>query len=278
MFSRYTKIDIDHLTSVPFLRWAGSKKKILPQLAAYWKSDYRRYVEPFAGSAALFFHIGPNRAVLGDLNEQLIDLFRIVRINPDEFHSALSAVPRSRYDYYRIRAVDPDSLPAFERAVRFAYLNRLCFNGIYRTNLQGKFNVPYGGSKPNAVPPIEVFRKCALLLEQADLCAADFGRILRNTISGDFVYLDPPYAVQSRRVFRQYGPKPFNTDDLERLVGYLEGADRRGVHFLLSYADCAAARQAFRSWPTKRIRVRRNIAGFVGARRSAYELLVTNIH
>ena len=268
---------MDNLTSVPFLRWAGSKRKILPQIASYWNASYRRYVEPFAGSAALFFHIGPNRAVLGDLNEQLIDLFRVLRNNPDEFHAALSSLPRSQHDYYRIRALVPDSLSDFERAVRFAYLNRHCFNGIYRTNLKGEFNVPYGGHKPNAVPPVEVFRKCALLLERAELRAVDFCRILKHTKSGDFVYLDPPYAVQSRRVFRQYGPKTFEKDDLVRLVEYLQAADNRGVHFVVSYADCTTARQAFSDWSTRRIRVRRNIAGFAGARRSAYELLVTNI-
>lgn len=270
-------IKMDAITTEPFLRWAGSKRKILPILTNYWHADYKRYVEPFAGSAALFFHLGPKRALLNDLNVQLIEVFDSVRNNPDLFHSLLSRIPCSKHNYYRMRSVHPNTLPSLDRAVRFAYLNRNCFNGIYRTNLKGEFNVPYGGLKQNAVPPIEVFRKCALLLDRAELRATDFNRVLRFTKKGDFVYLDPPYAVQSRRVFRQYGPKTFNTDDLERLADGLRTADARGARFAVSYADCATAKHILRAWTQRRIRVRRNIAGFVGARRFAYEIIATNI-
>ncbi len=261
----------------PFLRWAGSKRKILPRLSEYWRSSYRRYVEPFAGCAALFFRIQPARAVLGDINKELIEVYQVVQRMPDALHDAISSLPAGEKNYYRIRKQNPSTLSIFDRAVRFVYLNRHCFNGIYRTNASGQFNVPFGGqNKPN-IPSIETFRRCSLLLRRAVLRACDFGYILRCTSKGDFVYIDPPYAIESRRVFHEYGPQQFSRADLERLSAHLRRMDIRGVNFIVSYADCSEARDALRFWHIKRVRVRRHIAGFAGARRTAYELLATNI-
>ena len=261
----------------PFLRWAGSKRKILPTLVEYWRSDYQRYIEPFVGCAALFFRLQPIVAVLGDINTELIEVYEIVRENPDTFHEALAALPTGEKQYYRIRREVPESLSKFCRAVRFVYLNRHCFNGIYRTNSNGRFNVPYGGAKPGGIPPVESFRKCSQLLQRATLRACDFGHLLRDTRKGDFVYIDPPYAVKSRRIFCEYGPREFSNSDIERLAHHLRRMDSRGVHFVVSYADSVEARRSFAEWKIKRIRVRRHVAGFSSARRMAYELVTTNI-
>jgi DNA adenine methylase len=260
----------------PFLRWAGSKRKILPRLAHFWRMHYTRYIEPFVGCAALFFRIQPTSAVLGDINVELIETYEAVRENPDAFHEALVALPTGEEHYYRIREQAPSTLTKFRRAVRFVYLNRHCFNGIYRTNSGGRFNVPFGG-KPGTIPPVETFRKCAQLLQRATLRACDFGHVLRDVREGDFVYLDPPYAVESRRVFREYGPRDFAKADLERLANHLRRMDSRGVDFVVSYADCAEARRALKDWGPVRIRVRRHVAGFARSRRIAYELVATNI-
>jgi DNA adenine methylase len=261
----------------PFLRWAGSKRKLLPFLSGFWEPEYRRYVEPFAGCAALFFAIQPPRAILGDINRDLMDTFAVVRAKPDALHAALSALPAGETHYYQIRSQSTSKLSKFRQAVRFVYLNRHCFNGIYRTNTEGKFNVPFGGEKPGIIPPIETFRKCARLLERAVLYTGDFGRILSATGRGDFVYIDPPYAVESRRVFRQYGPREFAKKDLRRLGEHLKSMDSRGARFVVSYADCAEAREALERWNPRRVRVRRNVAGFGDSRRAAYELVGTNI-
>jgi DNA adenine methylase len=178
--------------------------------------------------------------------------------------------------YYRYRAQNPEALSEFDRAIRFVYLNRFCFNGIFRTNTAGKFNVPYGGDKTGALPSVESFRQCAILLDKAKLRNCDFGSILSRTGEGDFVYIDPPYAVKARRVFRQYGSREFVLEDLLRLSKHLEAMDERGVHFVVTYADCSEARTQFAKWNPRRIQVRRNIAGFTGSRRFAYELLATN--
>ena len=261
----------------PLFRWAGSKRKVLPELASYWSNHYRRYIEPFAGSAALFFRIAPNKAVLNDINGGLIQAYEVIRDRPDDVHRRVSRITRSEKQYYTMRDKEPTSLSALDQAVRFVYLNRLCFNGIFRTNMAGEFNVPYAHSRAGSIPSVEDFRRCASLLANASLKSGDFGSILSAARKGDFVYLDPPYAVESRRVFRQYDKRAFTTKDLERLGGHLDALNRKGVDFVISYADCREARNIFSSWNTRRIRVRRNIAGFTASRRIAIELLATNI-
>lgn len=261
----------------PIFRWAGSKRKVLPVLAAHWQSRHRRYVEPFAGSAALFFRLQPEKAILGDINEGLIEAYEVIREQPDDVHRAVCRMPRGEASYYRVRAQNPNRMGPFGRAVRFVYLNRYCFNGIFRTNTDGQFNVPYAHIKPGVVPPIEDFRKCAALLQRATLRCGDFGAVVSSVRTGDFVYLDPPYAVESRRVFREYDRREFTKRDLERLGEHLKTIDRKKATFVLSYADCAEAREVFQKWPSRRIRVRRHIAGFASSRRTAFEILVTNL-
>ena len=258
-----------------FLRWAGSKRQLLPVLAEYWNSSFERYVEPFAGSCSLFFAIGPDRALLSDRNSDLVQALTMVRDDPASVHKLASSFETAASDYYRIRSIDPATLSAPERAARFVYLNRNAFNGIYRTNSRGVFNVPFG-TKTGSLPPAEAFDECSFLLRKAELRSWDFGTTVRYAKAGDFVYLDPPYAVSNRRVFRQYGPHEFGLNDLKRLTSHLDRMNDRGVTFLLSYADCKEAREIGTRWNSRRVRVRRNVAGFTGARRFAYELLVTN--
>jgi len=168
-------------------------------------------------------------------------------------------------------------MPKVERAVRFIYLNRNCFNGIYRTNLSGQFNVPFADSRAGEFLTFEEFLISATLLQKAELRACDFGTTLQHARHGDFVYLDPPYAVEARRVFRDYGAKTFTQADVSRLGRHLSRLDERGVHFLVSYADCKESRTLACGWMSRRMRVRRHVAGFAGARRSAYEILISNI-
>lgn len=261
----------------PFLRWAGSKRKQIPRLRQFWQADHARYIEPFAGSACLFFDIQPCNAVIADKNAELIETYEVVREKPERVYERVVALPRTKVAYYRERSRDPAKLNGLQRAVRFVYLNRNCFNGIYRTNAQGVFNVPFATSRAGAFVSREEFIGAAQLLSRAKLRAWDFGRTLRHVGKGDFIYLDPPYAVASRRVFHEYGAKPFNRDDLTRLAEHLKKIHRRGADFLVSYADCSEARQLAKSWRCLRMRVRRHVAGFAGARKAAFELLITNI-
>jgi len=260
----------------PFLRWAGSKRKQLFRLAQLWAPSHMRYVEPFAGSACLFFELAPPKAILGDNNSSLIEVYRVVRDEPDRLYDRLCRIRRDPDTYYRWRDKRPDRLDIETRAVRFIYLNRNCFNGIYRLNTNGEFNVPMG-RRPGAYFTRSDLALCSSLLQKAQLLDRDFSRTLQCVRAGDFVYLDPPFALESRRVFRQYGLKSFSTSDIPRLAKSLTGIVRLGADFLVSYADCKEARGLAADWNSIRLPVRRNVAGFTGSRRLAYEWLISNM-
>ena len=245
----------------PFLRWAGSKRKQLSRLASFWTADHLRYVEPFAGSACLFFDLAPESAVLGDTNRELIEVYRVVRDEPERLHRRLCRIRRDLPTYYRWRRLNPQSLDRETRALRFLYLNRNCFNGIYRTNANGHFNVPMGTRAGEYFSKDDLLA-CSRLLQKATLVAGDFAKTLARVKAGDFVYLDPPFAVSSRRIFREYGKRTFDTSDIPRLSESLTALVKRGADFLVSYADCAEARALTLDWHAVRFSIRRHVAGF----------------
>jgi DNA adenine methylase len=263
----------------PLLRWAGSKRQLLPDLEAYWRSGaYDRYVEPFAGSAALFFRLAPKVALINDLNHELIETYEVLRKAPKKVFTGVKALRPDAETYYQQRSLRPAELSPLARAIRFVYLNRFCFNGIFRANSAGQFNVPYGGHKAGGVPEFNLFARVATLLGAASLTAMDFGKILSRTKKGEFVYLDPPYCKPSRRPRGEYGPGAFSDKDLARLKKHLISMDKRGVAFVLSYEESEAGRTLFvPGWSKRRVRVRRNVAGFAGQRRRASELVISNI-
>ena len=263
-----------------FIRWAGSKRLILHRLRQFWPGGQTRYVEPFAGSACLFFDLEPKSAILGDLNGDLINAMRCIKRDVDRVLGHLFSFRRGALAYSHIRALDPVPLTDYERAARFLYLNRYCFNGLYRTNMRGQFNVPYGPPKKGeslARVDESLVRSASKMLANALLLHCDFAHTLSQCEAGDFVYLDPPYAVGSRRVFAEYLPDSFGNGDLPRLAAALHELHQRRVAFVITYADCAESRALLREWRPVRIRTPRNIAGFVGSRKFSYELLATNL-
>ncbi|MBI5275986.1 MAG: Dam family site-specific DNA-(adenine-N6)-methyltransferase [Burkholderiales bacterium] len=259
----------------PFLRWAGSKKKLLPVLAKYWRPDFTRYVEPFCGSASLFYAITPKRALLTDINLELIEAMQSVQTNPELVYASLAKFGQSEQDYYGVRSLDTKNLTAIQRSARFIYLNGLCFNGLFRVNAAGEFNVPYGGRRTRTPSAIEL-KAASRTLQASEIRHGDFETVLEETKAGDFVYLDPPYATSAIRVFREYGVQPFCDFDLHRLKDALESAESRGVKFLLSYLDVPELGIFPSRWSRRAVRTRRNIAGFTGARRTVQELLLGN--
>ena len=261
-----------------FLRWAGSKQKLLPILGGYWKPSFKRYFEPFMGSAQLFFHLDTDCAILSDTNSHLVEVFNQIKKNPYPIHAILRVMPISAVEYYRVRALHPAKLGINQRAARFLYLNRLCFNGLYRTNLNGNFNVPYSGESPACLLEYSILKNASGKLQTAKIVQGDFEQIvLKNVRKGDFVYLDPPYAIENVRIFRQYGPQTFGRFDLLRLKNLLDVIHTRGASFLLSYAHSADAKSLFSDWHSDETSTTRNISGFAKYRRREKELLITNI-
>ncbi len=259
-----------------FIRWAGSKRQALGELRRHWIGEPARYIEPFAGSASLFFDVGPRRAILADLNGELIGTLRAVQRDVYRVLECFHRLPKGKDAYYRVRCISPEDLCEFEAAARFIYLNRYCFNGLYRTNQEGQFNVPYGPPKRGVPLDENAIIQASTILKNALLVAGDFENTLALARTGDFVYLDPPYVTSKRRIFREYLPGSFGPADLERLGRVLCELNSRNITFVITYADTPEARKLLRSWNPRRIRIRRNIAGFTGSRRQHYELLATN--
>src|SRR6266540_749807 len=187
----------------PFLRWAGSKRKLIARLSKYWSHKHARYVEPFAGSACLFFHVAPGRAILGDINRELIETYEQVRDATSAVVAALSGFRKGKARYLLVRALEPSALAPAERAARFIYLNRCCFNGLYRTNREGRFNVPYGGKRSGKIPKADRLRSASKALRGAKLIEGDFTKLLQKIKDGDFVYMDPPFSITEHRMFNE---------------------------------------------------------------------------
>ena len=268
----------DTISPLPFLKWAGSKKQLLPQLKRYWDTNnFHRYIEPFAGSAQLYFAINPQFAILNDINTELINTYKVIKINPTALYKSLIALPQNKEYYYELRKSDLTTMTDIEKAARFIYLNKLCFNGLYRTNLKGEFNVPYSGSKPSRFPTEQELVNISMSLSNTELMNDDFESLLNNhSREGDFVYMDPPYALANSKIFHQYNAVTFGSEDIRRMQSLLQRLDNKGVHFLLSYADSDDIIDHFHNWNIQKVTTRRNIAGFSRNRRIAQELLISN--
>lgn len=264
------------LVEKPLLRWAGSKRQLLVHLARHWSDHNQRYIEPFAGSACLFFRLQPQKAVLSDINGELIFTYQQVKAAPDKVAAALAQFKLSSEEYYRLRSIDLKGLSPAERAARLIYLNRYCFNGLYRTNRQGAFNVPYGGAKVGHLPSLDTLKSYQLLFQRATLLAADFAEALKLAKRGDFVYMDPPFTTKSGRVFNEYDASAFRQVDIVRLRRWMDKLTARSVQFVVSYANCSEAKILCQGYETEFVDVRRNIAGFAKSRRMSLEVLITN--
>lgn len=221
----------------PPLKWAGGKRWLVRRYSDIFNIAYERYVEPFVGSGAVFFHLEPKDALLGDKNTELMNFYSCVR---DDAARILDLMRRhadnhSSYYYYATRSSSPNG--RFERAARFLYLNRTCWNGLYRENKRGEFNVPIG-TKTTVLFPDETFSEVAHLLSRAELSSGDFGGILEVVVDGDLVFVDPPYTVKhNNNGFVKYNEQIFSWSDQERLAKYAIEASQRGANIIITNAN-----------------------------------------
>jgi DNA adenine methylase len=263
------------VTEKTLIRWAGSKRRLVPALVERAPASFESYFEPFAGSACLYFSLAPARAILGDRNKALIGMYRTLRSRASYIAGLLDDMPRTKRFYYRLRRQPPDIMSACERAARFIYLNRYCFNGVYRENKKGEFNVPRG-TKTSGLPSLEELQAAARRLRNVDLRACDFSECISDAKKNDFIYMDPPYAIHRRRHRGEYGYGAFDSYDLDRLVSVARDADRAGAFVLISYADTRKLRQTFKDWHVESIMVGRSVSGFHSERKPVRELLIRN--
>jgi DNA adenine methylase len=262
----------------PLVKWSGSKAAIAGRLAVLAPSAYHAYHEPFVGGGALFFRLRPARAFLSDLNAELTNLYTVARDQTEALIAALARHENVREHYYAVRGIHPDRLPPIERAARTLYLNRTCFNGIYRVNGKGLFNVPYGKQEHTTFFHPEALRQAAVALAGVHVSCCDFARATERARSGDFVYLDPPYVAGLRggQGFTRYQSAGFREDDERRLAELVRALDRRGCFVMLSSADTKATRALYRGFLIESLTVRRQVGGHVGRRGKAGEIVVRN--
>ncbi|MDT8307290.1 MAG: DNA adenine methylase [Anaerolineae bacterium] len=265
----------------PFLKWAGGKSRLIVDYEPYLPemATIRRYIEPFIGSAALFFHLQPPRARLADCNRKLIEVYEVVRDDVDSLIDALQPHKNEKRYYYRIRAQDPRDLDKVARAARIIYMNKTCYNGLYRENQQGKFNVPFGRYKRPRICDKPRLRAASQALQGVELCAADFADAVAGAGEGDFVYFDPPYVpLNATSSFTSYSRFGFDERDHRRLAQAVDDLTARGCRVMLSNSSAPLVYELYDrpAYTLQEIEARRNINSKADGRGPVTELLILN--
>lgn len=262
--------------TAPIVKWAGGKRRLLPELRKRVPETFGTYFEPFAGGAALFFALAPECAVLTDANEALMRAYAAVAVFTDEVCALLEEHRRYHDDvHYRVvRDLWNTSRESFTeplRAAVFLYLNRTCFNGLWRVNKRGEFNVPMGDYRDPLAGYVDKVRAAAPVLARADIRAGDYWMHVMRAVAGDFVYFDPPYDG----TFTAYTPDGFGEDDQRALATNALDLVERGVHVLLSNADTPLIRSLYAGWKIETVKCGRAINADAGGRGAVDEVLIS---
>ena len=265
----------------PIVKWVGGKRGILDQLVELFPARHGTYFEPFLGGAAVFLRAAPPHSCLGDANPDLAQLYQTVRDEPVALMQALDAMQPHVLDeeyYYAQRALPSASLPSPARAARFIYLNKTCYNGLYRVNRKGQFNVPFGRyTEPPRLYDADNIRRVARVLAGARLVHGDFEETLAEAGPGDFVYLDPPYVpLTASANFTKYTADAFGPADQERLARCYRALSERGCKLLLSNSDTPEVKRLYAGFNIRVVWAPRNINSDVGGRKRIAELAVRN--
>ncbi len=236
--------------AAPFLRWIGGKQRLAQRLRCRLPQDYQslQYHEPFMGAGSLFFLSAPGRARLSDLNPHLMSCHEYVRDQSAEVagHLVSHADGHSKDYYYRQRTIYNAGEPSAEQAARFIYLNKACFNGIFRVNRRGEFNVPWGNKLSPALPNSAALQSAAKALATAELTVLDYQEALERVSAGQFAYIDPPYpAPVNGNSFALYTTDRFGPEDHRRLAHAVKSLSGRGGLFMMSNADTPEVRALY---------------------------------
>lgn len=276
-------LDRSSSPTVPIVKWAGGKRSVLPQLLALVPPRFSTYYEPFLGGGAFFLALEPDRAVIGDANCELIAAYAAVRDEPEAVMAALDRMQpyvRDRDFYYWVRSQDPSALPPAERAARFIFLNKTCYNGLYRVNRAGAFNVPFGRyTRPPILYDRANLERVSQLFRRAELRCADFALTVESAGEEDFVYLDPPYVPLTRTAnFTKYTSGDFDAADQRRLAEVVHRLTGRGCRVLLSNSDMPLVRELYPEPPyiIETVYAPRNINSDAGGRSRIPELAIRN--
>ena len=273
----------------PYLKWAGGKRQLLPEIMKYLPENINNYTyyEPFVGAGAVFFELQPQRAVINDFNGQLILTYAVIKENVEDLILLLKKhMKKNNKEYfYEIRNMDRDhekfnSLGGIEKAARLIFLNKTCFNGLYRVNSKGLFNVPCGGYKNPAICEDTVLRQISAYLNSNDITILnnDFERAVLTADKKSFVYFDPPYHSPDKTNFTGYRANGFNEDEQERLRDVMKKMTGRGIKCLLSNSDTEYIRELYGNdiFDIISVQAKRRINSDSAGRGFVNELLIKN--
>lgn len=234
----------------PFLKWVGSKRQLVDELLARRPETFERYFEPFVGGGALFFALRPKIAFLSDTNERLVRTYRTVRDDVESVIGLLSTYPYEKAFYERMRELEVDALCDVEVAAWFIYVNRAGFNGLYRVNAEGRFNVSFGRYTNPTICDADNLRACSEALEGVSIWHVDFESVCALPTAGDFVYLDPPYApIAETSSFTAYSADRFGRIDQVRVRDAAARMLARGAHVLVSNSSSYVVRDLYGAPP-----------------------------
>jgi DNA adenine methylase len=265
----------------PFLKWAGGKSQLLPELASRIPHNFSRYFEPFVGSGALFFSLQPQNAYLSDINSELINTYQVIRENIDELIVDLTRHVYNPEYFYKLRHADRtenyQKWSNVQKASRLIYLNKTCYNGLYRVNSQGQFNVPLGKyTNPNIVNE-ENLRACHAVLQNTEICVGSFICIEEWATQDDFIYFDPPYAPLSQTAnFTSYSQTRFDEAMQVALKNLCDRLTEKKVRFMLSNSAAPFILDLYQGYQIDLVDATRAINSKANQRGKIKEVIITN--
>lgn len=266
----------------PIIKWVGGKRQLIAEIKSFMPKNYNRYIEPFVGGGALFFELKPQNAIINDYNEDLINLYTVVRDNPEELINDVCKHKNESGYYYKIRALDRDEkafnkLTSIEKASRFIYLNKTGFNGLYRVNAKGQYNVPFGKYKNPSYYVSDNISACSALLNNTEITSGDFESIKERVNKGDLVYFDPPYVpLNKTSSFTAYTDKGFDEDMQIRLKELCDYITDIGAYFMLSNSHTDYILELYQGYNIHTVEAKRSINSKGTGRGKVKEVIVTN--
>ena len=274
----------------PLLKWAGGKRAIAGELFSNFPADWDTgtYIEPFIGGGAMFLHINPKKAVIADLNKRLINFYTYVKNEPEPIYAKIMDIAKRfnrnsteilKKEYFlEIRkAFNSSESTSLESAAYLYALNKLCFNGLYRENSRGEFNVPFGQKKIFPALELAEVKNVSLLLRNTKIINSDFETTTKIAKAGDFIYFDPPYIpVNTSSSFTSYHAVGFDIEDQKRLAELMVDLAKNGIRAMCSNSDTPVSRDIYKELDIRAIRAPRMVSAKASGRGSISELLVTN--
>lgn len=260
----------------PILKWAGGKTQMLGDLMPRVPKTYGRYIEPFFGGGALFFSLKPENAIIADSNPELINMYLQVAHHVDDVIECLQKYENTSEMFYEVRSLDWQTLPKAEAAARTIYLNKTCFNGLYRVNRSGQFNTPFGKYKNPKICDIDALRLASEALRKADILCGDYILVLEHYAQpGDFVFLDPPYLpISENSDFKRYTKEQFYEDDHVELAKMIDTLHERGCYVILTNSNHPLVHQLYEQYKIEVIQTKRHISCH-GDTRKGEDVIVT---